>query len=132
MSKPAIYHHFKSRDQIVETLMEPVFADTRAALEAWAPLDAAARAVAARKFYADFIVIHRLVISTVFFDRAALPSGLDAEVDRLADAIAVAVGAGDAAMGLAQVYGIAALVTRHRELSDSELSDEARRVLHVR
>lgn len=138
VSKPAIYHHFRSRDDIVATLMAPVVADAEDAGARLRDLPRTERAAAARAFYADFVVRHRQVIAMVFFDRAALPGDLPAAVDRLADAVAGALaadlaepdGPGAAAttgpgaptdVGTVLVHGVAALVTRRQDLDDDAL-----------
>jgi AcrR family transcriptional regulator len=125
VSKPAIYHHFRSRDDIVATLMEPVLADAGAAATDLLARPAADRPAAARAFYAEFVVRHREVIALVFFDRAALPDDLPGTVDRLVDQVADAL-AGDGGTdardaGTALVYGLAALVTRRQDLDDDAL-----------
>jgi AcrR family transcriptional regulator len=132
VSKPAIYHHFRSRDDIVATLMQPVLADAEAATARLHDLPAADRPAAARAFYADFVVQHREVIAMVFFDRAALPADLPASVDRLVDAVATHLTAGDDPdAGTVLVYGVAALVTRRQDLDDAALRTAVGAVLGV-
>jgi AcrR family transcriptional regulator len=122
VSKPAIYHHFRSRDDIVATLMQPVLTDAEAAAARLGDLPAVDRPAAARAFYAEFVVRHREVIALVFFDRAALPDDLPATVDRLVDAVAAHLTAGaDPDAGTVLVYGVAALVTRRQHLDDQTL-----------
>jgi AcrR family transcriptional regulator len=125
VTKAAIYHHFRSREEIVDALMEPVLADAAAAAERIGALPVGARPAAAREFYADFVVAHRTVISMVFFDRAALKPADNTEVDRLVNLVAAVLADGDddaaLAAGEVLVYGIAALVTRRTELDDEAL-----------
>jgi AcrR family transcriptional regulator len=124
ITKAAIYHHFRSRDEIVGVLMAPVLTDAAAGVERIRALPADSQPTAAREFYADFVVTHRTVISMVFFDRAALAPDVVSQVDRLVDAVAeVLSGGGDDAIAAGEVliYGIAALVTRRQELEDDAL-----------
>lgn len=135
VSKPAIYHHFRSREDIVTTLMEPVITDTQAALARLAPMSADERRDEARRFYADFVITHRRVINMVFFDRGALPDEINATVDELVDGVAGALaGSDDAAavdIGMVLVYGTAALVTRHTTSDDDTLRAAVTGVLDV-
>ncbi len=123
VSKPAIYHHFRSRDDIVTTLMEPALSDAGAALQRINRLSVSDRSKAARAFYQDFLVTHRQVIQMVFFDRPALPDPLATTVDTLVDNLAQALSGPDDELDSATViiYGAAALVTRRNALSDDEL-----------
>lgn len=125
VSKPAIYHHFSSRDEIVVTLMQPVVADTSQALEHLASLPPDQRPAATARFYTDFVVTHRRVIHMVFFDRAALPGDLPGTIDELSDAVAAGLAGTDdpdaVAAGTVLVYGCAALAARHPDLDDETL-----------
>lgn len=125
VTKPAIYHHFRSRDDIVVALMEPVIADATRAIRQFRRLPPQARPQAARQFYTDFVVTHRRVIHMVFFDLGSMPGSLPAQVDDLADGVSQALGGGsDAdsrAVGSTLVYGVAALVARCPDLSDADL-----------
>ncbi|MGN8244938.1 TetR/AcrR family transcriptional regulator [Cellulomonas soli] len=133
VSKPAIYHHFRSRDDIVATLMEPVIADVTTALESLRGTSAQDRPAAARGFYLTFVVRHRQVINMVFFDRSALPGDLPEQVDHLVDELADAMAAGRStgavAAGNIVIYGVAALVTRRTELDDAALGRLVREAL---
>lgn len=128
VSKAAIYHHFKSRDEIIEALMEPVFVDVRAGLERISRLPLADRAAEAADFYAGFLVRHRVVVSAVFFERGALSSGANRTVTDLIDAVAVALcplpsdgnGLTEARV---RIYGAAAVVAEDRATDDSPLLD---------
>lgn len=127
VSKAALYYHFRSRDDIVEALMAPVIADASEGAGRFNLLAPELRPAAARAFYTDFVVIHRKVIHMVFFDRKAMPGDLPRRVDTLADSVACALagspGVSAEAAGTVLVYGIAALVARHPELSDRDLRD---------
>ncbi|MEV7694241.1 TetR/AcrR family transcriptional regulator [Microbacterium sp. NPDC089189] len=136
VSKPAIYHHFRSRDDIVEALMSPVIADAAAGLERIEHLDdPSERADAARSFYADFVVTHRRVINMFFFDRAALTGDLAVTVDAMVDRVAAALMGRDARvelpLGMTLVYGTAALVVRSTDVDDPGLHANITHVLRV-
>jgi len=125
VTKPALYHHFRSRDDIIQALMDPVIADAGEALQRFRELPPARRPAAARAFYAEFAVRHRRIIHMVFFDRAAMPGDLPSTVDALADGVAAALAGSEnpaaQAGGSVLVYGIAAYVARHPELDDDDL-----------
>ncbi|MEV6348038.1 helix-turn-helix domain-containing protein [Actinoplanes sp. NPDC051851] len=120
VSKAAIYHHFRSRDEIVAALMAPVFTDAEAGIAQLRALAPDERPAAARAFYTGFVVRHRAVITMVFFDRGAFDPDTAARVDRLADDMADTLG--DQPTGQVRVYGIAALITRHQDLTDEALT----------
>lgn len=125
VSKPALYHHFRSRDDIVANLMEPVITDVEEALALLNTLSVGQRSLAAREFYRDFTIKHRQIINLVFFDRGALDADTAVLIDHLADAVAKAMSEDEqeetVAGNLATVYGVAALVTRSTQLSDDAL-----------
>lgn len=132
MSKPAIYHHFRSRDDIVSALMEPVVSEARAGLDTLLMAPTEGRVERARTFYREFLIRHRKVVNMVFFDRAAMPGELPEIIDALVDRMAAALvrdGSEEArARGVILVYGTAAYVARRRDLGDDEvgrLLDEA-------
>lgn len=131
VSKPAIYHHFRSRDEIVVTLMEPALSDATAALERIHHLPQPDRSDAARSFYLGFLVTHRRVINMVFFDRPSLPAPLSATVDTLVDELAQVLSDPDVDTDAATaiVYGAAALVTRRSSLADDELREVLARTM---
>jgi AcrR family transcriptional regulator len=126
MSKPAIYHHFRSRDDIVAALMEPVVAEARAAVEAMQGSPEATRASQTGDFYRAFLVRHRKVVNMVFFDRAAMPGDLPEVIDELVDAVAVSLAGGRTeaarAHGMILVYGMAAFVARTPAIGDDEIA----------
>lgn len=128
VSKAAIYHHFKSRDEIIDALMEPVFVDVRAGLERISRLPLADRAAEAADFYAAFLVRHRVVVSAVFFERGALSAEANRTVTDLVDAVAIALcrQPPDAARLIAartRVYGAAAVVAEDQATEDAPLLD---------
>lgn len=135
VSKAAIYHHFRSRDDIIAALMAPVIGETEQAVDEIAALPPAARPDAARRFYADFVVRHRAIISAVFFDRPALPAELSAGVDALVDVLAglMASDGSPAADAHARmlIYGVAGFVAEPRQhlLGDAELGLRVSRLL---
>ena len=133
ITKAAIYHHFSSRDEIVDALMQPVFADVNAGVARIRQLPVDHQSSAARQFYAEFVVTHRKVISMVYFDRGALKPEDSTRVDRLVCRTAqMLTGREDAdslADGEVLVYGVAALVTRRRDLDDQALLTLVRRIL---
>ena len=136
VTKAAIYHHFKSRDEIVQALMAPVLADAAAGVARLAALASDERGRAAREFYADFVVAHRQVISVMFFDLAALDPASAVRVDELVSQVAAALATADAdaarAGGEVLVYGVAALVARRPALEDDELRALVEEVLGTR
>ncbi|MEA4944790.1 MAG: TetR/AcrR family transcriptional regulator [Propionicimonas sp.] len=125
VTKPALYHHFRSRDDIVRALMKPVVEDAGEATRRFDELPARDRPAAARTFYTDFVITHRQVIHMVFFDRKAMPGSLPDTVDTLADRVSQALAGSDdpraVAAGFTLVYGIAALVARRPDLDDAEM-----------
>lgn len=129
VSKAAIYHHFKSRDDIIEALMEPVVTETEDAMERIESLPPGERAHAARVFYAGFVVKHREIISAVFFDRPALRPELSKKVDQLVDRLAAALvhdgTRAEDARARMLIYGIAAFVAEPRQhaCEDGDLRD---------
>lgn len=129
VSKAAIYHHFKSRDDIIEALMEPVFTDAEDAAVRLMALPREERAEAGRVFYADFAVKHRDVISSVFFDRLALRAELSAKVNRLVDRLAAVLARDSTRVEDARarllIYGIGGIVAepQQQSLKDDDLSD---------
>lgn len=135
VTKAAIYHHFRSRDEIVQALMAPVLADAAAGVARLEALAFDERGRAAREFYADFVVAHRQVISVMFFDLAALGPASAVRVDELVSQVAAALATSDTdaacAGGEVLVYGVAALVTRRQTLPDDDLRALVRDVLGV-
>jgi AcrR family transcriptional regulator len=133
VTKPALYHHFRSRDDIVRALMRPVVEDAGAAARRFEELPACDRPAAARVFYTDFVVTHRQVIHMVFFDRKAMPDDFPTAVDALADRVSRALAGSDdpraVAVGSTLVYGIAALVARRPDLDDGALRNLVSEVL---
>jgi len=127
VSKPAIYHHFRSRDEIIGALMEPVFVDARAGVEHLEALSDGKRRRAAPQFYADFVVRHRRIINLVFFDRGALAGGLAETVDELVDGVGEMLASSHETvrvdLGITLVYGAAALATRRQDLDDEQLRE---------
>lgn len=127
MSKPAIYHHFRSRDDIVAALMEPVVAEAQAGLTTLEQVPRGDRVEQTQRFYRAFLIRHRTVVNMVFFDRAAMPGGIPEVIDELVDRVAGNLADGDTevdrARGMVLVYGWAAFVARHPALSDDHLAD---------
>lgn len=125
VSKPALYHHFRSREDIVASLMVPVLEEAANYLELLEDLPFADRSKAAADFYCRFTIKHRRVINIVFFDRGALEEETSQTVDSLADGVAAALSGASSgnefAIGQAKVYGAAALVSRSSDLSDEAL-----------
>lgn len=127
VSKAAIYHHFKSRDDIIEALMEPVVVDAETAIARISDLPREEHFRSALDFYAAFTVKHRDIISTVFFDRPALGSVLSGKVDLLVDQLAVLLAydntRAEEARAKMMIYGIAAVVAEPRQyaLDDDDL-----------
>ncbi len=125
MSKPAIYHHFRSRDDIVAALLEPVVAEVDEALASLAETSGDERTRRMRAFYRSFLLRHRRVVNMVFFDRAAMPGELPARIDELVDAVAIDMideqSEAGRARGMVLVYGMAALVARHPSSDEDEL-----------
>lgn len=134
VSKPAIYHHFRSRDEIVATLMQPVVDDARTALDRIDLCDTPEeRSRAAREFYIDFVITHRQVINMVFFDRASLPGDLPSVVDSLVDRLAKEFADGETGRpeATAVVYGAAAVTAHTPDRSDDALRDDLERILDL-
>ena len=130
--------HFRSRDDIVDALMVPVIQDTEQAVARIGAMPVSQRPDAARRFYARFVVTHRAIISTVFFDRPALRPQVAQKVDELVTAVAALLaGAEQGTVGnvwaRTLIYGLAAVVAEspQHNLDDSALLALVERVARV-
>ncbi len=130
VTKAALYHHFRTRDDIIEALMVPVVAEAEEALRRVRALPETERASSTRRFYVDFVVRHRRTISTVLFDRGSLRPGTSTTVGALIDSVAALWRAGDDAVSDAaarvSVLGLAAVASEPARagLSDDQLRAE--------
>ncbi len=73
LTKAALYHHFRSKDALLEAILEPAFADLEArlvALEGAAPTEASRRRGLAD--YADVLLEHRAVLAFLNRDLSVL------------------------------------------------------------
>jgi AcrR family transcriptional regulator len=133
VTKAAIYHHFRSRDEIVRALMQPVLEDVAEGVERVRALPVDDRPEAARDVYADILTTHRRVIGVLVADRAAMESRTSEDVEHLILGVATLLCEHDDAVALARsrslVYGLATLVTQLSDLDDAALRALVRAVL---
>ena len=133
VTKAAIYHHFRSRDEIVRALMHPVIEDVTASVERIRALPGQDRTEAARRAYADIVTRHRRVIGVLISDRAAMEQRTGEQVEHLFLDVATLLSERDDDVALARsqslVYGLAALVAQLADLDDAELRTLVRAVL---
>lgn len=73
VTKAAIYYHFKTREQLLTGVLEPIFGELQAAVEAAEGLrTTAARADAMLRGYAEMAVRHRALVSVLGGDPSVI------------------------------------------------------------
>ncbi|MCG5433970.1 TetR/AcrR family transcriptional regulator [Mycobacterium sp. MYCO198283] len=84
LTKAAIYHHFRTREQLLNAVLEPVFAELREIVDAAAGRrTAGARAEAVLRGYVELAVRHRALVAVLAGD-PSVADALGAQADRRA------------------------------------------------
>ncbi len=73
-TKAALYYHYRSKDELLEAVVEPLFADLEAAMDAAETSEGAKPANRRKRLedYVDCLLSHRDVLGYLFRDLAAL------------------------------------------------------------
>jgi AcrR family transcriptional regulator len=132
VTAPALYHHFKSRDDIILAVHRPLADDVDKVIEQLWSLPREDRRSEARNLAVDLIVRHRGLMR-VLFDQGALnpesAARIDAQNARLAGFIAGSDDPDAIAEAEALLFGAAAVTLRRPELDADALHRIVSRVM---
>lgn len=135
MTPAAIYHHFSSRDDIIQAVHRPLCDDIEDAIDRLSALPASQQGAETRKYAADLIVRHRGLMR-MLFDKGAMTEQSAAQIEYQTESfIRLISGGKDDAATLAEaeaiLFGAAAVALRRHDLTDQALRPLIERILHL-
>ncbi len=133
MTKAAVYHHFRSKEEIFSSLVEPVLAHAGATFADIDQLSDSERPRVALDRYADLVVRHRDVVRTVLLDPGTATTLERGPVRDLVEQLAALLAGGEtgpAATARAHliIYGFAAAAAESDPGDEDALGTELRRL----